>query len=86
MPLQLHPDVVTTDTDNGTVLLHMGTGRYWQLNTAGSDILRQLLDGQGPHQIAAEVATRHGIDPHQAHSDISAVIEHLQTARLVISA
>ncbi|USA02001.1 hypothetical protein NCG97_17145 [Streptomyces lydicamycinicus] len=36
---------MSTDTDDGTVLLNERTGRYWQLNATGGQVLRQLLDG-----------------------------------------
>ncbi|GAA4866318.1 MULTISPECIES: lasso peptide biosynthesis PqqD family chaperone [Saccharopolyspora] len=82
--MQLHPDVSTTETDDGTVLLHQRTGRYWQLNTTGSHVLRLLLDGSAPEDIAAGLADRHGIDPQQAERDVSAVVEQLRGASLVV--
>ncbi|MEV0374120.1 lasso peptide biosynthesis PqqD family chaperone [Streptomyces sp. NPDC050636] len=85
MRLHLHPDVVTTDTDDGTVLLDERTGRYWQLNTTGAHVLHRLLDGHDPVRIAADVTDRHKIDAHQAERDVTAVIEQLRTAELVIA-
>ncbi|WP_406478535.1 lasso peptide biosynthesis PqqD family chaperone [Streptomyces platensis] len=85
MPVRLHPDVVATDTDDGTVLLNERTGRYWQLNATGGQVLRQLLDGHEATRIAAEVADRHRIDPQRAELDVAAVIEQLRTAQLVIA-
>ncbi|WP_432140268.1 lasso peptide biosynthesis PqqD family chaperone [Streptomyces sp. bgisy084] len=83
MPVRLHPDVVATDTDDGTVLLNERTGRYWQLNATGGLVLRQLLDGHEAPRIAAEVADKHRIDLHRAEADVTAVIEQLHAARLV---
>ncbi|MCX4639694.1 lasso peptide biosynthesis PqqD family chaperone [Streptomyces sp. RPA4-5] len=85
MPVRLHPDVVATDTDDGTVLLNERTGRYWQLNATGGHVLRQLLDGHEATRIAAEVADRHRIDHQRAELDVAAVIEQLRTAQLVIA-
>ncbi|GAO06915.1 hypothetical protein TPA0598_02_01530 [Streptomyces lydicamycinicus] len=85
MPVRLHPDVVSTDTDDGTVLLNERTGRYWQLNATGGQVLRQLLDGHEAPRIAAEVAARHRIALHRAERDVTAVIEQLRTAQLVIA-
>ncbi|MFD8542512.1 lasso peptide biosynthesis PqqD family chaperone [Streptomyces sp. NPDC059649] len=81
--MHLHPDVVCTDTDDGTVLLNQRTGRYWQLNTTGAEVLRQLLDGRTPQAIAADLATRHHIDPARAEQDVTAVLTQLRTADLV---
>ncbi|MFI9051148.1 lasso peptide biosynthesis PqqD family chaperone [Streptomyces sp. NPDC053427] len=83
--MRLHPDVVSTDTDDGTVLLNERTGRYWQLNGTGAHVLRQLLDGHGPDDIAAGLAERHRIEPSLAERDVSAVIDQLHTAQLVIA-
>ncbi|MEU8916012.1 lasso peptide biosynthesis PqqD family chaperone [Streptomyces nigrescens] len=85
MSVRLHPDVVATDTDDGTVLLNERTGRYWQLNSTGGQVLRRLLDGHEAPRIAADVADRHGIDPQRAELDVTAVIEQLRAARLVIA-
>ncbi|AJT67352.2 lasso peptide biosynthesis PqqD family chaperone [Streptomyces chattanoogensis] len=83
--MRLHPDVVSTDTDDGTVLLNGRTGRYWQLNATGAHVLRGLLDGDSPDDIAAGVATRHRIDPSRAERDVTTVIDQLRTAGLVIA-
>ncbi|MEU5534453.1 lasso peptide biosynthesis PqqD family chaperone [Streptomyces sp. NPDC020362] len=85
MPLHLHPDVVTTDTDDGTVLLHLTTGRYWQLNTTGTGVLRRLLDGCAPDDIAAELADRHEIPPERAEHDVRAIVTQLSSAGLVVT-
>lgn len=83
--MRLHPDVSTTDTDDGTVLLNERTGRYWQLNNTGAHVLRELLDGHQPAAIATALANRYGIDSQQAGRDVSAVIERLRGSELVIS-
>lgn len=83
--MRLHPDVSTTDTDDGTVLLNERTGRYWQLNNTGAHVLRELLDGHEPAAIAGGLASRYGIDSQQAERDVSAVIERLRGSELVIS-
>jgi hypothetical protein len=83
--VRLHPDVVTTDTDDGTVLLNGRTGRYWQLNPTGAHVLRQLLDGHSPDRITADLAGRHRLDTQRAEQDVTAVIEQLRTAKLVIA-
>jgi hypothetical protein len=83
MPLHLHPDVVTTDTDDGMVLLHQRTGRYWQLNTTGASVLRRLLDGHTPEEIARGIAGRHGVAINRVQHDIAQTIEQLHTTCLL---
>ncbi|MEU9991427.1 lasso peptide biosynthesis PqqD family chaperone [Streptomyces sp. NPDC048045] len=85
MLLHLHPDVVSTDTDDGTVLLHLTTGRYWQLNSTGAGVLRRLLDGCTPDDIAAELADRHAIPPERAEHDVQSIVSQLSSSGLVVT-
>ncbi|MBZ4318929.1 lasso peptide biosynthesis PqqD family chaperone [Streptomyces sp. SCA2-4] len=84
--MRLHPDVSMTDTDDGTVLLHQRTGRYWQLNTTGSHVLHRLLDGDTPEAVAAGLAATHGIPEERAAADVDAVLGRLAAARLTVAA
>ncbi|MGH3825465.1 MAG: lasso peptide biosynthesis PqqD family chaperone [Pseudonocardiaceae bacterium] len=83
MPLRLRPDIATTDTDDGLVLLDERTGRYWQLNSTGAHVLHALLDGHHPDHIAQGLATRYRIDFHQARHDVTAITDRLYAAKLV---
>lgn len=85
MPLRLRPDIATTDTDDGLVLLDERSGRYWQLNSTGADLLHALLAGQDPDHIARDLVTRYHIDPQHAQRDIAALTEQLHAAKLVAS-
>ncbi|GAA1018614.1 MULTISPECIES: lasso peptide biosynthesis PqqD family chaperone [Amycolatopsis] len=86
MSLRLHTEVVTADTPEGTVLLQMNTGRYWQLNPTGAGILHRLLEGRTPTAIGRELADRHRIGADQAERDVTAVIGQLRSAGLVVPA
>ncbi|GAA2788385.1 lasso peptide biosynthesis PqqD family chaperone [Saccharopolyspora taberi] len=83
MPLRLRPDVATTETADGTVLLQMSTGRYFQLNTTGTAVLHALLEGHDTAAIAERLATRHGIDPGHAHRDVTTILQNLRDVDLV---
>ncbi len=83
MPLRLRPDIATTDTDDGLVLLDERTGGYWQLNPTGAHVLQALLEGHHSDHIAADFATRYRIDVHQAHHDVTAITNRLYAANLV---
>ncbi len=85
MPLRLRPDIATTDTDDGLVLLDERTGRYWQLNPTGAHVLHALLQGQHRADIARDLVTRYRIDAEQAAHDITALADQLSTAKLVTS-
>lgn len=81
--MQLRADVSTADTDEGMVLLDERVGRYWQLNTAGADVLRLLLGGAAPEHVAQTLADRHAVRTDQVAADIAALLERLRTAGLV---
>lgn len=83
MPLRLRPDLTTTPTDDGLVLLDERTGRYWQLNPTGAHVLAALLEGRHPDDIAADLATHYRIDIHQAQHDVTTLADQLRAANLV---
>lgn len=82
--LCLHPDVVLTDTDDGAVLLHQGTGEFWQLNRTGGRMLRRIVDGEDPDAVAADLAGRHGVALATVAADVRLVVERLLAERLVV--
>ncbi|MEU5979989.1 lasso peptide biosynthesis PqqD family chaperone [Streptomyces sp. NPDC047315] len=81
--MRLHPDVITAETEDGTVLLHQRTGRYWQLNTTGTTVITGLTSGDSLDEIAHRMAERYGLPAEQARRDVEAVVRQLRTARLV---
>jgi hypothetical protein len=83
MTVQLSADVTTVDTDEGMVLLDERTGRYWQLNPTGARVLRLLLGGATPHQVAQTLAARHPVSTEQAAADVTALLRRLHAAGLV---
>jgi hypothetical protein len=83
MSLRFRSDIACTDTEDGTVLLDERTGHYWQLNISGALVLRHLLDGDDPDQIAQRLATHYHIDVHRARADIDAIATQLRHEGLV---
>jgi hypothetical protein len=83
VPLRLRPDIATTDTNDGLVLLDERTGRYWQLNLTGAHVLHALLAEHDPDHIAQELVTQYRIDLQQAKRDVAALTEQLHAAKLV---
>ena len=83
MTVQLRADVSTADTEDGLVLLDERAGRYWQLNPTGALVLRLLLDGVTPSQVAQTLADRHAVSTERAAADVASLLEHLHTAGLV---
>ena len=83
MSLRLCADVSELETDEGMVLLDERAGRYWQLNRTGTFIVRTLLEGSTPQEIAKTLAQRHGVSVEQVTTDVAVLVERLQTAGLV---
>ncbi|MFH8562059.1 lasso peptide biosynthesis PqqD family chaperone [Streptomyces sp. NPDC017988] len=83
MSHHLRADVTCCDTDDGLVLLDGRRGRYWQLNTTGATILRALLDGATPQNIARQLAQKRPVALEQATGDVAALIDQLTRAHLL---
>ncbi|GAA1346148.1 hypothetical protein GCM10009660_37800 [Catellatospora bangladeshensis] len=84
MTLRLADHVSVTRTEDGAVLLDERTGRYWQLNPAGSAVLHTLLDGgdqAGPARLLVE---RQGADAATVDADVAEVVAHLCAAGLAV--
>jgi len=84
MRLRLRPYVSVTDTAAGIVLLDERSGRYWQLNRSGSAVLRTLLAGGTPSFAAQHLSSSYGITTERAAADITALLDALRHARLMI--
>jgi coenzyme PQQ synthesis protein D (PqqD) len=80
--LRLRRDVTACDTEGGMVLLDERAGRYWQLNATGARVLRGLLDGATPAQLAEQLAARHAVPRAEVAADVEALIAQLAAARL----
>ncbi|RLU83124.1 PqqD family protein [Streptomyces griseocarneus] len=64
------------------VLLDQRRGRYFQLNTTGTLILRTLLKDGSPDHAATALSEHYGISTQQAQTDVAKLINALHTAKL----
>lgn len=83
MTATLRPDISTTDTEDGMVLLNERTGNYFQINPSGALVLNALVNGAEIHQAASLLTQRYTVTHDRAIADITALIDHLRTAGLV---
>jgi hypothetical protein len=83
MLIRLNPNVSTTATEYGSVVLDEAGGEYFQLNPAGTVVLQGLLSGQSPPEVAAVLAGEFEVSPEQAEQDVLALLSQLREARLV---
>jgi hypothetical protein len=79
----LNPQVSLAETDDGAVLLHERTGRYWQLNTTGFSVLRSLTSGQTCEQAAQTLASQRAVSATRARNDVAALLASLCSADLL---
>jgi hypothetical protein len=85
MSLKLRAEVSAADTEYGTVLLDQRSGDYWQLNPTAALAVRRLLAGDTPEQAAAALAEEFDVARSRALLDVTALVERLTAARLVVS-
>lgn len=85
MPLTFAPHVTVTETDGGIVLLDQQAGRYWQLNTTGSAVVRLLLDGGTAEQAITELRASHPQQADRVAADVDALLQSLREAQVVTS-
>lgn len=81
--LELRPDVSTTPTGDGMVLLDERSGRYFHLNGSGAEITRMLLGGSDAADAARRLAERYALSPERAAADVDGLIAALEGAGLV---
>lgn len=76
-------EVYATSTPDGTAILHIPSGTITTLNPTGALIWEALRAGKAAEQIARELASRTGADPHMVESDVSSFISQLQSQHLL---
>ncbi|MDA2809072.1 lasso peptide biosynthesis PqqD family chaperone [Nocardiopsis sp. RSe5-2] len=81
--LELRPDVSTTPTGDGMVLLDERSGRYFHLNGSGAEITRMLLGGSDAEETARRLAERYALSQERAAADVDGLIAALEGAGLV---
>ncbi|MEV7004135.1 lasso peptide biosynthesis PqqD family chaperone [Streptomyces sp. NPDC093982] len=87
MSLTLRDGVCATDTADGMVLLDEVSGRYWQLNHTPALILRSLIDGAEPPDIARALRDAHPrLTAERAGDDTATITRALTEAPPVMPA
>jgi len=81
--LQLSPDVVTRDLDEGVLLVNLENGKTWKLNHVGATVCRGIEQGADLAAITAQVADRYAVDAAVVQRDIDTLIADLRREGLV---
>lgn len=78
--------VSMVESESGIVLLNMSTGKYWQVSQSGAYIIRLLLGGLSPVDIATRLSEQFiDLSIDQVLTDISQLTESLSNAGLVVA-
>ena len=86
MDYQLSPDAACALVEDGAVVLHMGTKRYFSLNETGAAIWRMLEDDVSLADIPAQLAQHYEIDVEAAGAAVTLLLGDLAAERLIILA
>ena len=71
------PDVACASVDDGAVLLHMGTKRYFSLNVTGAEIWRMLEQDVPVADVPARLSTDYELPIEDAHVAVAELIAAL---------
>ncbi len=81
---QKNPHVVTTELEDGAVLLNLNTKYYYNLNETGLSIWQALDESGDPETIATKLTDSYDIDRRQASAYLGELLEDLEKEGLVI--
>jgi hypothetical protein len=78
------PEVLTTELEDGAVLLDMDRGIYYSLNPAGLEIWRRLESASPVQNLATELTRRFDVDQETAQSSVARFTDELEHEGLVV--
>lgn len=81
--LRLNSAVLTQKLGQQTVLMHIQSGEYFELNPTGSLALERLLAGANVAAIATELSEQYQVAQAQAHTDVEALLAQLRQRGLI---
>ena len=79
----LSPDAVCAVVDDGAVVLHMRTRRYFSLNETGTTIWESLDAGAPVSDIVASLVAGYEIDATTAEAEVTRMLAELASVELV---
>jgi len=77
------PQVKVQPLEDRGVLIHLATGRCFELNQVGFEIWRLIAEGGSQATIAAALAERYAIAADVSRRDVQALVASLVEERLV---
>ena len=81
--IRLHPKALLEEVDNEGFALHMDSGVYYELNSTGYRILRDLLDGASVDDVVANISTAYDVARAQVSKDVDQLLADLRRYELI---
>lgn len=76
-------DVACARVDDGAVLLHMGTKRYFSLNETGAEVWRLLEEGVPVDDIPQRLSERFDVTADEARDAVAGLVDALVADQLL---
>lgn len=76
-------DVACANVDDGAVVLHMGTKRYYSLNETGAAIWRLIEESTTIEEIPALLSASYDVTVDEARREVDALLEALEEKTLI---
>jgi len=80
---KLTTDLRAAHGTEGDVLLHVGTGQMFAVNSVGSRILQLLGSGATQPEISKQISLEFGVDPEAVRNDLAEFLAHLARHKIV---
>ena len=76
-------DVACANVEDGAVVLHMGTKRYYSLNETGAAIWRLIEESIAIEEIPARLSASYEVTLDDARREVDALVEALEQETLI---
>ena len=83
MRYAISPDAAFAAVEDGAVVLHMGTKRYYSLNETGAFVWDRLEDGVARAEIVAQVVSEYEVGIAEAEIAVARLLDELVQERLI---
>jgi len=80
---RLSEDVLSVPVEDESILLAMGSEKYFGVRGAMRHLLEGLREGLSLEAMVAETCTRYGVPPEVARQDLEAILPKLIAAGIV---
>ena len=82
-PWRIAEDAVANAVGGETVILHLGNGNYYGLDTIGTLLWDGLKLGKLPSEVCEDIVAEYGVERAQVDADIARFLTELEENELV---